>query len=534
MMELIRSFWSHSIKHKLVVLILLTCAVVLLSAFMVFVTIETITFRKEAKQNLSALADIIGKNTTAALLFNDERAATETLNALSAKPNILSAYLITRDGKVLARYMAEGATRNRPASESTVRPDHSVGLEDGLAGLNEKPLLFWDRDFDIRVVRGIILEDQLVGTVIINSDASELFLRLKGLFLVGLMIVLGAFFIATLISMRLQRLISRPILHLAQTMKSVSAEKNYAVRARKETQDEIGQLIDGFNEMLIQIQQRDANLELQRHTLEIELSERKHAEEELKLFTEKLKESNDELQQFAYIASHDLQEPLRKVVVFGDRLKTRCRDAIDAQGRDYLERIENATKRMQNFIDDLLAFSRITTKAQPFVSVDLNKIVQEVLSDLEVRIEQTKARIERVDLLAIEADPLQMRQLFQNLIGNALKFHKKGYAPSVRISCRVFSGRRLSESLSGDLCQILVEDDGIGFDEKHKDRIFEVFQRLHGRSEYQGTGIGLAVCKKIVARHGGHITARSSPGQGSTFMVTLPIHQAKGKQDGDV
>ncbi|MBD2774486.1 response regulator [Iningainema tapete] len=234
---------------------------------------------------------------------------------------------------------------------------------------------------------------------------------------------------------------------------------------------------------------------------------------------EELTRSNEELQQFAFIASHDLQEPLRKIKTFGDRLKVSCGDALNEQARDYLERMQNAAKRMQALIEDLLTLSRVTTRAQPFTWVSLKQVTQEVLCDLEVLIQQTKGCVKVNELPIIQADPLQMRQLMQNLVGNALKFHRKQEPPMVKIS---------SKSMKGDdgaeLCQIIVEDNGIGFDEKYLDRIFNVFQRLHSRTEYDGTGIGLAICRKIVERHHGNITASSTPEKGARFMITLPIN----------
>jgi len=290
-----------------------------------------------------------------------------------------------------------------------------------------------------------------------------------------------------------------------------------------------------------------------------DITERKRTEEELKTFARKLEQSNRELQDFASVASHDLQEPLRKVQAFGDRLKAKCGNTLGEEGGDYLERMQNAARRMQTLINDLLTFSRVTTRAQPFVPVNLTQVVQEVLSDLEVRIEQEGGQIEVSDLPIIDADPTQMRQLLQNLIGNALKFHQAGTAPVIKLrsqfprqeseisrSClrqTVYVGWAKDSTLlssppipdthflvspQSTKCQIIVEDNGIGFDEKYLDRIFTVFQRLHGRTEYEGSGIGLAVCRKIVQRHGGSITAKSTPGQGTTFVVTLPIKQPQG------
>jgi PAS domain S-box-containing protein len=230
-----------------------------------------------------------------------------------------------------------------------------------------------------------------------------------------------------------------------------------------------------------------------------------------------LERSNRELQDFASVASHDLQEPLRKIQAFGDRLVAKVGDSLGPDAADYLQRMHKAAGRMQTLINDLLAFSRVTTKAQPFVPVELDQVVAEVLTDLETAVEKSGGRVDVSPLPRIEADPMQMRQLLQNLVANALKFRRPGVPPVVQVSATVDE--------IADSCQITVKDNGIGFDEKYLDRIFNVFQRLHNRTQYEGTGIGLAVCRKIAQRHGGSITAHSTPDEGSTFMVTLPVRQ---------
>jgi PAS domain S-box-containing protein len=258
-----------------------------------------------------------------------------------------------------------------------------------------------------------------------------------------------------------------------------------------------------------------------------DISIRKEAEERLRLAAEQLRRSNLELQEFASIASHDLQEPLRKIQAFGDRLRMKCAPALGEKGQDYLERMQDAARRMQILLHDLLTLSRVTSKAQPFEAVDLHTVVEDVVSDLEVRIEQSGAQVEIGRLPAIEADAGQMRQLLQNLISNALKFHAKETKPEVIVSAKVLDNAdSLAGSMPGEeLCQISIRDNGIGFDERYLDRIFQVFQRLHSRSDYEGTGIGLAVCRKIVERHGGSILAKSAEGEGATFIVTLPVKQ---------
>ena len=227
-----------------------------------------------------------------------------------------------------------------------------------------------------------------------------------------------------------------------------------------------------------------------------------------------LEGSNKALEQFAFIASHDLQEPLRKVTAFGSRLEENYKAVLDERGRDYLARMVNAAARMRTLIDDLLAYSRITTKGNPFQAVDLAKVTGEVLGDLETRIQATGGRVEVGAMPTLTADPAQMRQLMQNLIGNALKYHKDDVAPVVRVQ---------SEEPSSFVHRIMVSDNGIGFEQEQAERIFLPFQRLHGRtSKYEGTGIGLAIVQRIVERHGGTVRAASKPGEGSTFVVDLP------------
>jgi PAS domain S-box-containing protein len=240
-----------------------------------------------------------------------------------------------------------------------------------------------------------------------------------------------------------------------------------------------------------------------------------------------LERSNQELQDFAYVASHDLQEPLRKIQAFGDLLQDEYGAKL-GEGADYIDRMSNAASRMSTLIEDLLSFSRVSTQTRPFVQVDLAKIAQEVLSDLEIRVNETGAKVTVGKLPTITADPLQMRQLLQNLIGNALKFNREGVRPTVAIKAKKIGAKDGTRSA----IVLTVADNGIGFDEKYLDRIFAVFQRLHNRNSYKGTGIGLAICRKIVERHGGTITATSQPDHGATFVVTLPesVHNKKTKQ----
>ncbi len=245
-----------------------------------------------------------------------------------------------------------------------------------------------------------------------------------------------------------------------------------------------------------------------------DISDRKKTEEKLKALAGRLELSNMELEQFAFIASHDLQEPLRKILAFGDLLVRKSLDKLPEEGKEYLTRMQNSTKRMQQLIRDLLKYTRVAAHLGHPYTVDLREAVMEVISDLELKIERFGANVEVFELPAVKGEKSQIRQLFQNLIANALKFHGEEQ-PHIKI----YSMRTDQD------CRIFVEDNGIGFDEKYLDRIFAPFQRLHGKSAYEGTGMGLAICRKIVDRHGGSITAKSKPGEGSTFIITLPLEQ---------
>ena len=257
--------------------------------------------------------------------------------------------------------------------------------------------------------------------------------------------------------------------------------------------------------------------------LEKEIAERKNIEKDLKEYTQKLEVSNQKLEDFAYIASHDLQEPLRKVLAFSDRLESKYKDLLDETGKDYFDRVQDATRRMQKLINDLLSYSRAASQTYVFEDCDLSSVIKDVICTLEPRIEKCKGKVEVTDLMVIKADPSQMYHLFQNLITNSLKFHLADQSPKVKIT---------GKKTDSGFYTIAVADNGIGFEEKYLDRIFKPFQRLVSRNEYEGTGMGLAICRQIVESHDGELTAKSSPGKGSTFYITLPIdHKEERKEE---
>lgn len=281
----------------------------------------------------------------------------------------------------------------------------------------------------------------------------------------------------------------------------------------------IGSLSEKLKEELQESNRLRKDLDRERELLEV--SNRKLSrynqglETAIAARTLELKRSNQDLMSFASIASHDLQEPLRKIVAFGDRLDKYLPED-DAKPREYLRRMQNSAGRMQGFIQGLLQLSSVTSKAKPFEPTDLEEILKNVMSDLEVRLEKTKGKVEFGFLPSLQADPLQIHQLFLNLIGNALKFYREGVPPVIRLSAR--------PNGSGSW-EITVEDNGIGIQLQHMDRVFNPFERFSEGGSTQGSGMGLAICQKIVTRHHGSISVFSGQGQGTTFQIILPEKQ---------
>jgi signal transduction histidine kinase len=261
----------------------------------------------------------------------------------------------------------------------------------------------------------------------------------------------------------------------------------------------------------------------------LDVTKQKMYESKMKQHTIDLQRSNEDLEQFAYVASHDLQEPLRKIRSFGDRLATRYQNQLEEQGVDFIHRMQSAASRMQTLIEDLLSYSRVSRSNDIFQLLDMNLIMSEVLDDLDTQIRREGALIKVDDIPSLNGEKIQMKRLLQNLVNNAIKFHKPGHKPVVNITSQVVKsnevGRELGISLPDvSYLRISVSDNGIGFESKYADKIFNIFQRLHGRMEFEGTGIGLAICRKIIMNHKGYITVQSKVDVGSEFIVILPVN----------
>jgi signal transduction histidine kinase len=501
------SLRNAPIKRKLTLMVMLTSSTVLALACGALFAYEYVTSRQMLEGELKTMARISAAHSTAAVRFGFENDATEFLSALDTEPHIAAA-CIYKDGQPFAQWVRAGIEPNLPSQPG---PDGFQFEGDYLALFD--PIIEKEDQDKARI-----------GTIYLRSDFKGIRDRLTLYFGVMILIFLISFLIAFALSARLQRFISEPILSLANAARKVSEGRDYSARAEKKSEDELGVFTDAFNQMLGQIQIQDSALrrakdELEQRVrertkdLELEIVERKRAEAALTKQAQELARSNSELEQFAYVASHDLQEPLRMVANYTQLLARRYKDKLDANAHEFIAFAVGGATRMQRLIHDLLDYSRVGTHGKPVVETDCSSALGQAIVNLHGMINESQAVVTSEDLPTLRVDGGQFVQLFQNLIGNAIKFRSQA-TPRVHISAEE----------KPDHWLLAVRDNGLGIEPQYAERIFIIFQRLHGYSEYPGTGIGLSICKKIVERHGGRIWVESEPGKGSNFFFTIPIN----------
>lgn len=479
------------IRRKLVVILMIATGGALLLAGAGLLTLDYFRLRKEMATDLRTLAGIVALNSTAALSFQDPGDAEETLEALRAKPSVLGASIYDSRGALFARWERPGARLDIP-------------LRPGPRGYRFRG------DF-LTLFEPVLLDGERIGTVYLVSGLGEIWTRLQVRFLTIAAVFLLAALAALALSSGLQGLISRPVLHLADTARAVSERNDYSLRAAKQSSDELGRLVEAFNQMLSQIEERDTELLAAKQELEHRVEERTH---ELQAANAELQQSNRELDDFAYIASHDLKEPLRGIHNYSMFLLEDYADKLDADGRAKLETLMRLTRRMEVLIDSLLQYSRLGRIDLTMEQVDLNEVVAEVLENLDVNLkaEQAEVSVPR-PLPAVVCDRVQVGEIFHNLIVNGVKYNDRA-RKQVEIGYQDGAG--------GEAPVFYVRDNGIGIPDRHYDAIFRIFKRLHARDRYGGgTGAGLTIVKKIVERHNGRIWVESVPGEGTTFCFTL-------------
>ena len=479
-----------SISARLTWMNLLVSASALVFASLGFTLYDQFTYRQNLVRNLSAQAEIIGANSASALTFNDPQAAANTLSPLRSFPNVLSAGIMLPEGQIFARYVpkAQAAIPLVPPGQEEVDQFSS----------NE-----------VMVVRTINFQGKVLGAVFIRSSLSEVSHRLWRYLFIALIVLLLSLIAALIISSVYQRRLVQPIVSLAQTARAVSGQKNYTLRAGPVSdRTEIGLLVNAFNDMLEQIGTRDQAL-LQAHgELEQRVADR----------TQQLVVANRELEAFSYSVSHDLRGPLESINGFTLLLAERYGTTLGEEGRDYLQQVRGASRRMAELIDDLLNLSRVTTTAMHKQPVNLSTLAQSIMHDLQRREPERLVEAVISACPSVEGDPRLLQIVLENLLRNAWKYTSNHAQARIEFGCQ--------DRTEGTV--YFVRDDGAGFDPRNADRLFKPFQRLHSTSQFPGTGIGLATVQRIVQRHGGDIWAEANVEKGATFYFTLPPERRMG------
>jgi len=483
---------SASISAKLMRMNLMVTGLVLVLAVVAFFLYDLVSFQRNLVRNLNSAARLVGANSVSALLFDDPLSATTTLDALRSSPDIVAAALVGNDGVVFAQYRRAGDT------QSLRMPPLPPSVQDRS----------WLSGSHVLIAHRIIFEGKPAGTVYILAELTETARRARHYLLMAFLILLACMVAAFLISATARRLIAQPIIALAETARSVSRERDYSVRAAPHPdKDEITVLIEAFNEMLVQIEQREAALNRARDLLEVRVQER----------TEELRAANRELEAFSYTVAHDLRGPLDAIQGMVFILETLDREESNADRGEILEQLRRGISNMALLIDDLLNLSRASTHPLRATPVHFSAMAHEIANELQRAEPQRNVQFMIASVPQIEADQGLMRVALDNLIRNAWK-----YTSHHEMACIEFG----MELVEGKIV-FFVRDDGAGFDPAQADQLFQPFHRLHSRSEFPGTGIGLATVQRILARHGGRIWAEGAPEKGATFWFTIEPAMAK-------
>jgi signal transduction histidine kinase len=475
-------FKDMPIQRKLMRIIILIIGLVLLVTSVTFFVYEFYSFRKTTMEKLSTIGKIISANSTAALAFDDRQAAKEILAALKTEPHIVRAALYDRNGDLFVKYPTGPGTDPFPAKPAG---EGYRFLHSHLEGFQ------------------LVLEDaRKLGTLYLESDLGDMYQRFLIYGILTAMVAILSFLLAYLLSKILQRGISQPILALAGTARLISDQKDYSVRAVKTGNDELGRLTDAFNNMLAQIQGQTQALNGFNQKLEQKVRDR----------TAQLESVNKELEAFSYSISHDLRAPLRGIIGFATILEEDYGSKLDDEARRVTAVIKNNTLKMGHLIDDLLTFARMGRKEMERLPIPTTTMVNEIIQ--EVAPEDKNGHIRWIigGIPDIKGDIPAMRQVWVNLVSNAVKYSANKEEPHIEIGS--FSRER--ETI------FFVKDNGVGFDEKYKDKLFKVFQRLHSADEFEGTGVGLAIVEKIISKHGGRVWVEAALNEGACFYFSLP------------
>ncbi len=478
---------DSSIPAKLTWMNMLVSSFALGLACVVFMTYGLISLREATVHTLLIQAQIIGSNSSSALLFNDPQSAEKTLSALKSAPHITYAAITRPDGRPFAAYSRDNGVVSLSRWPRTTVPGKGS---------------HWFRDGKIEVESPIVFQGKTTGAVYIQSDVQELIHHLEQYVVIIGVVFLASLVAAVLMSSLIRKVVAKPILQLAQAARIVSREKTYSVRVRPTgNHDELSILISTFNEMLGQMEAHDAALRAVQDSLE----------QRVQVRTAQLNAANADLESFSYSVSHDLRAPLRHISAFSRMLGEECGAQMDQNAQHYLERIQVGAKSMTELVEALLKLGQIGRRQLACVATDMDSLLKDVLVAMQPEFDGRRIDWQIGELPRIECDPGLVKQVFTNLLSNAVKYSRGREIAVIEV------GRLAGEGVP----VFFVRDNGAGFDPRYASKLFGVFERLHRADEFEGSGVGLSTVQRIVKKHGGEIWAKAEVGKGATFFFAL-------------
>ncbi len=495
-----RRLFQGTLLQKLLGVVLLSALAALLLAMGAMLAYDLRQYRESGFADLATQAELLGRASGPALTFDDARDAQESVELLRYRPKVQAAALYNARGKRIASY-----ARDPAATFPTLPEGDGFRVEgDSVVGFKR-----------------IVDDREILGTVYLRADYG-LYERLLGYLGIGAVVIFASLLAAYVLSRPLQRALTRPLLAITEVAREVTEKRNFALRAEKLSNDEIGRLAEAFNTMLGEIGRATRELEASNRDLGREAAERGRAEEEIRRLntelesrvkerTSQLEYTNAELEAFCYTVSHDLRGPLRAIDGFSQALIDDVGDSLPAETKPYLARIRAATQRMGQLIEDLLNLSRVSRGELQRGDVDVSEMARQVAADLQQREPERQVEVKVWDGMRADADARLLRAALENLVGNAWKFTGKAGRAEIEVG-----------EMRGELRRVFfVRDNGAGFDMAYAGKLFAAFQRLHSGNDYPGTGIGLATVQRIVQRHGGRVWADSKLGRGAMFYFSL-------------